>query len=43
MIVGSSPSGKESVSWVATVAAAAHVEDVRPSTEVRVVIALNVD
>jgi len=43
MIVGSSPSGKESVSWIATVAAAAHVEDVRPSTKFSVVIALDIN
>jgi len=43
MIVGSSPSGEESVSWVATVAAAAHVEDVYPAAERHVVIALDIN
>jgi hypothetical protein len=43
MIVGSSPSGKESVSWITYLATAAHVEDVSPAAESHVVIALDVD
>jgi len=43
IFVGSSPGGEESISWVATIAAAAHVEDVSPGAEVHSVCALDIN